>query len=401
MKTTLLLILIFCSSLVLGQENILQASGKVCKNLSSIEYEISQKPEKGKYGFPTIKANITQQKADVKDIGFGKALIKVKGTIEEKGVSEPFSFSYDGSQFLFQRGESKVKRYTKPTRGIVMGLLQQYLFMLHIRPFSEETPYKPLSNIFHKFQHVGEDVINEKKYQIIKSVSGILMPTNKNGKSLQTKNKKPIQAVHIFWIDSESKLPIFYTDKFNHKTISIKKLNKNYQKSYFTLINKNTSVQERSYQETQQDISGENLLKVNSLAPKWSGVSQNGEKFSSEQLKEKVVLIDFWGTWCPPCIIAMPMIERLEQLYKNNKDVVIIGVSAGEKKPQAAENYFKNKGYSYIHIPNGDDIAEIFKIKSYPTMYIIDKSGIIVQSTSGFDSNDFEQSKIVINKHMK
>jgi len=403
MKTRLLLLLIFCSGFVLGQENILQASKEACEKINSIEYEILQKGAKGKHGYgrPTINVNITQQKADVKDIGFGKAMMKATGTIKERGVTEPFSFSYDGSQFLFQRGKSKVRKYTKPTKGIVAGLLQQHLFMLHIRHFSQEIPYKPKARLFGEFQYIEDEVINGKKYHKVKSAMGALMK-KKDGKWVPVSKGKQIKAGDIFWIDSESKLPTFYTDNFVYKTISVKQLNKNYPKSYFSLTNKGLPTKERTYQETQKDITHKgNLLKLNSLAPKWSGASQNGEKFSSDQLKGKVVLIDFWGTWCPPCIMAMPLIDRLQQLYKNNKEVVIIGISAGERTPLAAENYFKRKGYSYVHIPNGDGIAEIFKVKSYPTLYVLDKTGKIIQSAQSFDSNDFEQAKKMINKHLK
>jgi len=401
MKIRLLVLLTFCSGFILGQENILQASKEACKKINSIEYEILQKAAKGKYGRAVINAKITQQKADVKDIGFGKAMMKATGTIKERGVTEPFSFSYDGSQFLFQRGKSKVKKYTKPTKGIVAGLLQQNLFMLHIRHFSQEVPYKPKDRIFGKFQYVEDEVINGKTYHKVKSAMGTVM-MKKDGKWVPASKGKQIKAADIFWIDIESKLPKFYTDNFDHKTISVKQLNKNYQKSYFSIANKNTPVKERTYQETQEDITDKgSLLKLNSFAPKWSGVSQNGKRFSSDQLKGKVVLIDFWGTWCPPCIKAMPNIEKLQQLYKNNKDVVIIGISAGERTPLAAENYFKRKGYSYVHIPNGDGIAEIFKVKSYPTLYVLDKTGKIIQSTKDFDSNDFEQAKKMINKHLK
>jgi len=396
MKIRLLVLLTFCSVLVLGQENILQASKEACANINSIEYEIIQKAAKGKYGRPYIKATIVQQKADVKNIGFERAMMKATGTIKERGVTKSFSFTYDGDNFLFEKGESGIKKYTKPTKSLVTGLLQQHLFMMHIRPLSEEPAYSPKARFFGAFKYLGEEMIKGKSYYRIKSAIGSIMLV-KNGDTIRSKAGR---AVDIFWIDKKSKLPVFYTDNFDYKTISVKQINKNYKKSFFTL-ERGKSIAKQTYQETKDDLNKGDVLKINSIAPEWSGISQGGDKYSSKSLKGKIVLIDFWGTWCPPCIRAMPDIEKLQQTYKNNKEVVIIGISALEKKPNAAEDYFKKKGYSYIHIPNGDEIAKLFKVKVYPTLYLINKEGRIEQATIDYDIHDFEQSKKIINKHLK
>ena len=376
---------------------IIEKSKQVLENIQSIEYEIDQKAAKGRYGRPIIKVTIVQQKAEVKDIGFGNAMIKATGTIKERGTIKPFSFAYDGDTFLFEKGKSGVKKYTRPTRKIVMGLLQQHLFMMHIRPFSEEIPYSPKAGVFGAFKYEGEEMIKGKSYHKIRSATGSMMMI-KNGDTIRTKGGG---AADIFWVDKQTNLPIFYSDKFDYKTISIKQKNKKYKKSFFVVNDKKSSIKGRTYQETQDDLNGEDALKIGTLTPKWIGISQDGKKFSSESLKGKVVLIDFWGTWCPPCIRAMPDIEKLQQIYKNYKDVVIIGISALEKKPNAAENYFKSKGYTYIHIPRGEIIAKQFKVKSYPTLYVLDKEGRIVQATIGYDIHDYEMSKRLINKHLK
>lgn len=369
------------------------------KSIRSVEYTVHQKNAKGRYGRPIIKATIFQQKADVRNVGFGNAMMKAFGTIKERGVVKKFAFSYDGDIFLFEKGESGIKKYTKPTRKTVMGILQQFLFMLHIRSLSEKQPYLPKAKVFSPFKYLGTEELDGISYHKISSSIDRPMIMVRNGDTVVT--KKVGRAADIFWIDKGSHFPVFYTDNFVYKTITVKQINKDYGKAYFTLNKNNTSVTSRNYQETQSDIYNKDLLKINSKTPEWSGISQEGKNFSSKSLLGKVVLIDFWGTWCPPCRKAMPDIEKLQQRYKGQKDVVIIGISVLEKKPNAAQDYFKSKGYTYVHIPNGDKIAKAFKVRVYPTLYILNKEGKIVQATIDYDIDDHERSKKIIDKYIK
>lgn len=173
-------------------------------------------------------------------------------------------------------------------------------------------------------------------------------------------------------------------------------------KSFFKVESKEGQSKKYSAIDVRRELDEtEGLLKLNTLAPDWSYTLKNGESISSEKLKGKVYLLDFWGTWCPPCRKAMPEIEKIYQHYKDNNDVVIVGISAKEQNLDIAERYFRKKGYNYLHLPNGDLISDMFGIISFPTLFIINKDGVIVDGFMGFsEEGDFQRIKSVIDSNL-
>jgi thiol-disulfide isomerase/thioredoxin len=169
------------------------------------------------------------------------------------------------------------------------------------------------------------------------------------------------------------------------------------EKSFFTIEDDKKDIKEYSTEEIRRELDEkEGLLKIKTRVPKW----KFSKDYSSETLKGKVYVLDFWGSWCAPCIKAMPKIEKLHQYYKNQKDIVIIGVSARESNPNAAKIYFNKMPYNYIHIQNGDEIADAFKVNSFPAVYIINKEGLIIDAFFGFHDEDFERVKKIIDKNL-
>lgn len=368
---------------------ILKKSSQACLDIELIEYEVTHSNEKGKYGFPKINARFIQQRSPgITDVGFDEALIKVTGTYEKNSKVSEFSFSYDGNDFMFQKSKKHdEKRIKNPSRKTTMGLLQQHLFMLRFFPFTEKTPFKPR---WGSYTFEGKEEIKNELCFKIKSEAKMTMP---NGQIKKVRD--------IWWISTQSFLPVAFSDGFVKKEISILKLGKKRPRDFYTLSKENKKTTTITNQDAQEEMTA-HLLKKGTTVPKWSSTSQKDLLFSSEELKGKVVFIDFWGTWCPPCVKAMPDIERLYQHFKGNKDVVIIGISVNERKPNDAETYFRNNGFNYIHIPNGDQIAASFKVKEYPTVYIINKKGKIVSLGIGYNSvYDFDKWKSVIDIYLR
>ena len=118
----------------------------------------------------------------------------------------------------------------------------------------------------------------------------------------------------------------------------------------------------------------EGQLKVGDAAPDFTLETVTGEKIAlSDVLKEKKVVLDFWASWCPPCVRA---ISELEEFYSENKDKVeIIGINIKESKPKVA-SFIRKKGISYPVVLDSDGkVAGLYNVRSIPTIVAVDKTG--------------------------
>lgn len=99
-----------------------------------------------------------------------------------------------------------------------------------------------------------------------------------------------------------------------------------------------------------------------------------GKSISLAGLKGKVVFVNFWATWCPPCIAEMPSIQTLYMKYKDNEQVVFIMVDVDGKYKEASD-FMKKNGYTLpVYLPETEVPKEYFA-GSMPTTVILDKSG--------------------------
>lgn len=127
------------------------------------------------------------------------------------------------------------------------------------------------------------------------------------------------------------------------------------------------------------------LLEKGQAAPDWSLLDASGKKVTLSQLKGKVVLIDFWATWCTPCKMVMPSIQKLHEKY-GNQGLVVIGISTFERDGDPVK-YMKDQKFNYMLLLKGDNVAESYKVQSIPTMYLIDKQGKIAHTELGAVEN--------------
>jgi len=109
----------------------------------------------------------------------------------------------------------------------------------------------------------------------------------------------------------------------------------------------------------------------------------NGNEYSLNNLKGKIIVMNFWYVECKPCVREMPELNILVEKYKN-KDVVFLGFATNDKSK--IDSFLKKNIFSYNIIPNSKKIAAEYKVLAYPTHLIIDKNSKIVFSTIGFGS---------------
>lgn len=118
----------------------------------------------------------------------------------------------------------------------------------------------------------------------------------------------------------------------------------------------------------------------------------NGKPVDPAALRGKTVLIDFWATWCVPCMQEMPYVQKLYDAFKGNPDVVFMIVNTGAKNTlDDARNWKGNKTYSFPVYYNTDPgISEKFGFNIIPATYVIDKNGRIRFANIGFEGPEVE-----------
>ncbi len=130
-------------------------------------------------------------------------------------------------------------------------------------------------------------------------------------------------------------------------------------------------------------------------APVWKLKDVEGKVISSETFKGKVVVVDFWATWCPPCRAEIPGYIELQKKY--GKDgLVIIGVSLDQKGPAVVKPFMEKFGINYQIVMGDDDISAAFGgMDAIPTTFIIDRAGIIRDRKVGAEPTEEYEKRIV------
>jgi len=142
-------------------------------------------------------------------------------------------------------------------------------------------------------------------------------------------------------------------------------------------------------------------VQVGMVAPAgWELKSLDGKAVSLEKLRGKVVVLDFWASWCGPCRRAMPMFQRLHKKYKD-KPVAIVGVNCRERRGnQRAIDTVKGNQYTYTQLLDGDEVANQYRIRGLPTIVAIGPDGTVLHTQRGFNPAEEAALSRLIDRHM-
>ncbi len=151
-------------------------------------------------------------------------------------------------------------------------------------------------------------------------------------------------------------------------------------------------------------FSGRKGLKVGQLAPDFDLMTAQGERVSLANLRGKIVVLEFWASWCKYCRPALKAVDMVRQHYDQDDQVYIAAVNFEGMTDKSLLKIAKSRG---IQMPQIQDMtgqmAQAYLIRSLPSQVIIDKEGKVAQVFTGLPSrpietNMFEMTRDVVEK---
>jgi peroxiredoxin len=109
----------------------------------------------------------------------------------------------------------------------------------------------------------------------------------------------------------------------------------------------------------------------------------SGKNVKLSDYRGKVVLLEFWATWCPPCRASIPGIEKIHQSYKG-KGLVVLAVSMDEGEWSSVKAFMKDYGITYSVLKGTEDVAVQYRVRTIPLLFILDREGKIAKRYPGF-----------------
>lgn len=126
-------------------------------------------------------------------------------------------------------------------------------------------------------------------------------------------------------------------------------------------------------------------------APKFILTDLDGKKVSLDDFKGKTVILDFWATWCGPCISSFPGMQKAVTKFEKDKNVKFLFINAwqseDDKKQNAQDFITKNKYTFHVLLDEQDKVITSYKVSGIPTKFILDKKGKIRFQSIGFSGD--------------
>ena len=123
------------------------------------------------------------------------------------------------------------------------------------------------------------------------------------------------------------------------------------------------------------------LVGAGETAPGFTVKLTDGSRLSLEELRGKVVLLNFWATWCPPC---------RQELTRVQKEIIFLPVSRGEKR-ETVEAFREKTGYTFpMGLDSARTVYDRYATDYIPRNFLIDKQGKVILATVGYDDEEFD-----------
>ena len=150
-----------------------------------------------------------------------------------------------------------------------------------------------------------------------------------------------------------------------------------------------------------EEIAKTTLVKVGDAAPDFTVTMFDGSEVTLSKLKGKVVLVNFWATWCPPCREELTHVEKEIIKAFEGQEFVFLPISRGEKR-ETVEKFRRKMGYSFpMGLDPDQSIFNKFASNYIPRNFLIGKDGKIAFISVGFDEAEFQALIAEIKKALK
>jgi len=144
-------------------------------------------------------------------------------------------------------------------------------------------------------------------------------------------------------------------------------------------------------------------VEAGSTAPDFSLSTLSGQTVTLEQYRGKVVLLDFWATWCPPCRMTIPQLIKLQEKYRD-EGLVILGISIDDSRKISDKdllNFKKMNKINYLVLRSNRKVMQDYftgERLSVPTMFVVDRNGKIRDKIVGYAPDPLRKSLAAVMK---
>ena len=122
---------------------------------------------------------------------------------------------------------------------------------------------------------------------------------------------------------------------------------------------------------------------IGNPAPDFTLTDMQGQQVTLTQFRGKVVILNFWATWCPPCREEMPSMDRLYQQFKD-QGLVMLAVNVEENGFKAVSSFLNRNPHSFpILLDINADVQNLYQVYRFPESFLIDRNGSVVDKIIG------------------
>jgi cytochrome c biogenesis protein CcmG, thiol:disulfide interchange protein DsbE len=117
--------------------------------------------------------------------------------------------------------------------------------------------------------------------------------------------------------------------------------------------------------------------------PRYAVTTLDGAPLTADALRGRVVLVNFWATWCLPCRVEMPLLQRMYDRHRD-RGLVVLGLSVDRGDPATVRAFLRERGVTYPVAVVGGNVARAFGgVRGYPTSILVDRTGVVRHSVIG------------------